>query len=112
MRKKNNYLKVFAVYSPETESYPYYPFTGMTIYDGIKQFINFLVDREKVCPNPQLHIIATCKDINGSLYDIQPLVCPKQIVLKKNLATWSIVYMSCLTAKVAKYLSEKLELIK
>ena len=112
MRKKGNYLRVFAVYSPDTENYPYFPFTGTTIYDGIKQFCNFLMDREKVCPNPQLHIIATCKDINGSLYDIQPLVCPQQVVLKKNFITWSIVHMTCLTAKVTKYLKEKLELIK
>lgn len=98
---------VFSVYDEESESYPYFPFTGNSIQDGVGQFIKFISDRERICPKPVLHWIGSCwQDGTGTLRDIQPLAFPRRVEISDNIfakfTTLAIHYLY----KIEKYLDD------
>lgn len=104
MAKKKLY--VLSVYCPDVEFYPYHPFVATSIYDGIKQYIKFINNRERVCPNPQLHLIGHCEDVNGCLKNVQPLLAPQEVVLSKNFLSWTMVNLYSLSLKLVDYLNK------
>lgn len=98
---------VFSVYDEESESYPYFPFTGYSIDDGVGQFIKFISDREKICPKPVLHWIGSCwQDGSGTLRDIQPLAFPRRVDISDKLFSKFAVLSIHYLYKIQKYLDD------
>ena len=70
---------VFSVYSPDLEDYPYFPFFGKSITDGINQYVRFLSGIENICSGPELHLIGYCDNYDGVYRNIQPALQPKRV---------------------------------
>lgn len=87
---KSSKRLVFSVYSHDLEDYPYYPFIGDSIQDGIKKFVKFCNTKNNICSGAELHWIGTCeqyydKDNSyGILENIQPLMLPQRITFKRD----------------------------
>lgn len=103
MRKKIKKFLVFSVFCPDTQGYPYQPFIDETMYGGISQYIKFLSDRDKVCPNPKLHLIGHITDRNGVLDEIQPLFAPQEVCLSENFLSYVLVMLTHLSLQLSKY---------
>ena len=98
---------VFSVYDETTECYPYFPFTGKTIQDGIGQYIKFISDRTKICEKPSLHWIGSCwQDGSGMLRDIQPLQFPRRVEISDGLFSKFYVLSVHYLYRIEKYLSD------
>lgn len=99
---------VFSIYSPDIENYPYYPFIAKNVYEGIQQYIKFIRERDKICPNPQLHYIGNIVERNGLAHpsDIQPLLAPQLVELSGNFLSWTFVTLVELSLKFSDYLKK------
>lgn len=95
---------IFSVFSPETQSYPYNPFVAESVYGGIQQFIKFIKDREKICPNPKLHLIGECLGFSRGLDNFQPYLAPKEVILSDNFLSWTFVNLIEFSLNLQKYL--------
>lgn len=87
---KNSRLLVFSVYSHDLEDYPYFPFVADSVSSAIKKFHKFLSIRPGICPGAELHVIGTCEEYfdyesGGRLENIQPLLLPQRVEIKKTL---------------------------
>lgn len=70
-KKKNEYY-ICSIFCRDLDDYPYFPFVAKNITDAVRKYSRFNLNSDKICPNPELHIIGTCcVDENGSLYKIQ-----------------------------------------
>ena len=76
---------VFSVYSPDIEDYPYFPFFGKSVTEGVRLFMKFIESKEHICPNPELHLLGECREFNGSYVDIQPFMFPKRVEVVDNI---------------------------
>lgn len=98
---------VFSVFDEESESYPYFPFTGKSIADGVGQYIKFISDRDKICPKPTLHWIANAwQDGSGMLRDISPLAFPRRVEISDGLFSKFTVLAIHYLYKIEKYLDD------
>lgn len=111
MLKARRQKIILSVYCPDTECYPYYPFVAEGMFDGIQQYIKFLSYRDKICPNPELHVIGHCTGSYGSLEDIQPLMAPQKVELSDNFLSWTLVHLTHLSIQLKKYL-ERIGILK
>lgn len=74
---KNNLKKkkceyVYSIFSREFQDYPYYPFFAKNNTLALREFYKFCKDRERICPEPELHLIATVyRNDDGSLFHLQ-----------------------------------------
>ena len=98
---------VFSVFDEETQGYPYFPFTGNSINDGIGQYIKFISDRKRICEKPSLHWIGSCwEDGSGTLRDIQPLAFPRRVEISDGLFSRFSVLAIHYLYKIEKYLDD------
>lgn len=97
-------LYVFGVYSPDLDDYPYLPFTGPSIADGICQFVRFISDRDKICPNPELHLIGTAYRNHGCVDNIQPTLCPQKVTFDTHLIGMCVALGTYYINLIIKYL--------
>lgn len=105
MAKDKNKRFVFSVYSRELEDYPYFPFIGKTISEGVTRYLDFLSNRPGVCPLPELHLIGTCRVIFDVIQDIQPYLFPKRVDFETKLLWKLKVLSSHYFEKISDYLS-------
>ncbi|WGL31207.1 hypothetical protein [Dipodfec virus UOA04_Rod_771] len=118
---KSSKRLIFSVYSHELEDYPYYPFVAKDLNDGIKKFVRFCRDRSTICEGAELHWIGTCEsfwDKNPDsrypvLENIQPLMFPQRIELKKNwlghITSRCFILGVLFRDRVVSYISEYLQ---
>ncbi len=86
MRKSKHQYYVFSVFSSVIGNYPYYPFIGKTVTDGLQKYMKFLRNRESICEGAELHLIGTCELYPDSteLENLQPYIIPKRVEIKNN----------------------------
>lgn len=93
MRRSKYEFYVFSVFSSAIGNYPYYPFIGRTIEDGIKKYIKFLRNRGSICEGAELHLIGTCElhPDSREFENLQPYIIPKRVEIKNNFYSKLVV---------------------
>ncbi len=103
-KAKNDYY-VCSIYCTDLQDYPYFPFTAKSVSTAICKYFRFCMNKSKICPNPELHIIGTCKlSENGSIVKIQKSMYVYSIDTD-NLKAKQLYYTVQLQEKVSECLN-------
>lgn len=88
MRRSKYEHYVFSVYSSALGNYPYYPFVGRSVAEGIRKYMSFISNREYICDGAELHIIGTCNIYKDKINPecLVPYIIPKRVEIKDNLS--------------------------
>lgn len=92
MSKKLIQRNVYSIYSKSLEDYPYFPFYAKNNTQALRIFFKMLLDKQKICAEPELHLIGVAKFKDDFLITVEPSLYVYKIGLNTKEAV--IIYKS------------------